>query len=278
MAARKKTNGARRSENLSDKKPGPYIGSKGVDLDRLREAKKEEKGRRKNDRRENERRERAKGKGVDWEGLDRLGEPRVSFAPGSAERPRLLEILARKKRDPERVALIAKLAREFMRVYSRYRGEAERNLRGLANYKPSDGETRFAATAAVLCIQKGVTPTRLIRYWDEHVSDFTDMKIPSLSFLSRVANVDTVACAPEKETRKKPRAGSSFSAIGGLHVGLRAELERAGYDTRAYNDRFLLGIQSNAIAIAEGRDIFIAKGKVHDMTHAAAALFEKVEE
>jgi len=245
-----------------------------LEVDRLREAKEKEKEKRRlSTRAKRGFSKQRRGKGVDWAKIDLMGDPVVSFEPGDRERPRVLEVLSRRARDPERVRLVAKLEREFCRIYTRYRRQAERDLTGSTDYNEVwEQERKLAARAAILCIQKGTTPTRLIRYWHKAIRDFTDLKIPTLRFLASPANVDRAACAEINidDAKDKPPAGNSFSAVCGLDVRLRPELERAGFDTRPYNDRFMLGIQHNAMAIAQGKDIFMAKGRVRDMAVFAA--------
>lgn len=254
------------------KDPNEPNKTSGLSIDRLRRAKEGEKKRRiETTRAKRGLAKQRRGKGVDWAKLDLLGDPVVSFEPGDRERRRVLEVLSRRARDPDRVQLVAKLEREFCRIYTRYRRQAERDLTGSTNYNEVwEQERKLAARAAVLCIQKGITPTRLIHYWHKAIRGFTDLKIPTLRFLSSPANVDRAACSEIKDTKEKPPAGNSFSAVYGLDVRLRPALERAGFDTRPYNDRFMLGIQHNAMAIAQGKDIFMAKGRVRDMAMFAA--------
>jgi hypothetical protein len=266
--------GVKKRRFVATKKPDVKI-RPSLRIDRLKEAKDEDTRRRKKTRAK--RGSSTHGKNVDWSKMDLMGDPIVSFEPGDRDRHHVLEVLSRKSRDSVRIKLVSKLCREFCRIYTRYRRQAERELRGSANYKDvSETERRYAEQAAVLCIQKGVTPTRLIQYWHKAVRNFTDLKIPTLRFLSSPTNIDQVACVELEEPKSKPPAGNSFSAVYGLDPRLRSTLERAGFDTRPFNDRFLLGVQHNAMSIVQGKDIFMANGVVRDMaTYAAEHLFNE---
>jgi hypothetical protein len=114
------------------------------------------------------------------------------------------------------------------------------------------------------------------------------MLVPPLSFLRSPANIDRVACSAMDNTRKrdraartirepktaKPTSGNSFSGVRGLDLRLRPALEEAGFGTQDYNDRYLLAIQFNAIAIAQGKRIFMGESKAKEMAvWAAKALY-----
>lgn len=218
----------------------------------------------------------------------------ITFDPRRDKHARMQQILDLPTKSTRRAELVARLETEFCRLYSRYRQKADRAKgRSYSNYKVTDRERKYAATAGVLCIQKAVTPRQVLEYWHDHIKHFSGkasgMTVPGLAFLSSAANIDTVACsvvpddkAPggarvvKAEVLTKPKAGNSFSDTSGLDVRLRPGLEAAGHATQAYNDRYLLTVQKNAIAIAAGRDIFIAKGALRDMSRwAATALYGK---
>jgi hypothetical protein len=130
-----------------------------------------------------------------------------------------------------------------------------------------------------------------MEFWHANIKHFrraSHMKVPTLSFLSAASNVDTVACGlvPDETaaggarigattdsdaSELRPRAGNSFSDTTRLDVRLRSGLEGAGFSTRELNDRYLLTVQKNALGIAAGRDIFIGKGPLRDMSRWVAS-------
>jgi hypothetical protein len=162
-------------------------------------------------------------------------------------------------------------------------------------YEVTDKERKYAAAAGVQCVQRGVTPRQLMEFWHANIKHFqraANMQVPTLSFLSGISNIDTVACglvldetAPggarigtndPEGNGARPRAGNSFSDTSRLDSRLRPGLEGAGYSTRELNDRYLLTVQKNALGIAAGRDIFIGKGPLRDMSlWAARTLYAK---
>ncbi len=237
---------------------------------------------------------------LDWNELDKprklQGDENdldiVTFDPRSPKHRLMSNLLTRKPRDPERVALVKRIETEFCRLYSRYRRAAERaNGRPVSVYDVTKQERKYAAAAGVLCVQRGVTPRQLMEFWHTNIKHFqraSHMKVPALSFLAAAANVDTVACglvldetAPggarigttvvTDGSDLRPRAGNSFSDTTQLDVRLRNGLEAAGFSTTELNDRYLLTVQKNALGIAAGRDIFIGKGPLRDMCRWAAS-------
>jgi len=232
---------------------------------------------------------RARGVDVlDWRDLDI-----VTFDPRAPKHRVMRVILARKPKDADRVALVKRLETEFCRLYSRYRRAAERAKgRPVSSYEVSKKERKYAAAAGVLCVQRGVTPRQLMEFWHANIKHFrhaSAMNVPTLSFLSGAANIDTVACglvldetapggarigatAPTADGADlRPRAGNSFCDTTRLDARLRVGLEAAGFSTREFNDRYLLTVQKNAQAIAAGRDIFIGRGALRDMSRWAAS-------
>lgn len=224
---------------------------------------------------------------IDWGKLDQVGRPVVSFDPFSAERPKLLKLLKRDPRDVTRQALVRKLGVEFSRIYERYRRDTERRLRGGVNMSGlytvnGDKERRACEDAAIQCVFRGVTPRQVLEYWDKNVKDYTggNMTIPPLSFLKQQSAIDRVAVSSsgtvaklgrlksKPESKLKPTDRNTFSGTDGLDVRLRTTLENAGHKTQAYNDRYLLSIQHNALAVAAGRSIFL-DGKMRDMVMCA---------
>ena len=267
---------------IPDLQPATLQKKSPIDLDLLRSSFSKDRSLRKNaSRREAVKRAKRKGKPVDWTVVDKHGDPAISFEPGHPDRRALLEVLSRNTKDGERKHLIEKLTTEFCRIYTRYRRQAERALSGFSVYEVMDGERKHAANAAIGCVQKGVTPSHLIQYWDANVGNFTNMRIPTITFLASANIIDQAACSalPSKAKKgEKPKAGNSFSEVTGLDVRLRAALEREGFDTRAFNDRYLIGIQHNAMALAQGKRIFMGKTKAADMAKWAAANLYAEEE
>lgn len=188
----------------------------------------------------------------------------------------MMEVLSRPKRDPGRKRLMDKLGTEFGRIYTRYRRQAE----SLYAMKPSpfsyeipDREKHYAAEAGVWCVIKGVTPRSLLEYWHRHIKTFASrtMKIPPLSLMQSPGMVDQVACAamdsepppplPEYDKKKRdprPESRNSFSDEGALDRRLRRGLERAGFDTQDYSDRYLMTIQQLAAGVAKGQEVFVS--------------------
>jgi len=255
----------------------------------------EQKKKRRAERSEAERRRIARNKvrgtspgSIDWPRLDQRGNPSVSFEPSAADRKRLVEVLNRKPRDSERKRVVAKIATEFGRIYTRYRRQAERRMgRSYSEYEVIDSERKYAAEAGIWCIRKGVTPRQVLEYWDRNIKHFADgsMALPPLSFLRWPANIDRVACSVLSDGKgkrqsghprqapapsAKPAGGNSFSEIQGLDVRLRSALNDAGFDTVEFNDRYLLGIQYNAMAIASGERIFMGESRAKRMAVWAA--------
>ena len=221
---------------------------------------------------------------LDWNDLDV-----VTFDPRRQKHRVMCAVLQRKARDPERMALVRRLETEFCRLYTRYRRAAERAKgRAVVDYVVTPRERKYAAQAAELCVLRGVTPRQLMEYWHRNLKHFrraSHQIVPALSFLSAPANIDTVACdlvADEAAvggariggvtdaTDPRPKNGHSFADTSQLDVRLRAELERAGFSTAALDDRYLLTVQANAMGLAKGRDIFIGKGPLRDMSRWAA--------
>jgi hypothetical protein len=229
---------------------------------------------------------------LDWNDLDI-----VTFDPRRPKHRLMCKLLERKPRDPGRTALVKRLETEFCRLYTRYRRAAERAAgRPVVAYEVTDKERKYAAAAGILCVQRGVTPRQLMEFWHANIKHFrraSHMTVPTLSFLSAPANIDTVACglvldetAPggsrigassdSDGSDVRPKAGNSFSDTARLDARLRPGLEGAGFSTRELNDRYLLTVQKNALGIANGRDIFIGRGPLRDMSlWVAANLYAK---
>lgn len=220
---------------------------------------------------------------VDWEALDANGEPLISFVPTSKLRKDLKRMLKSiPGRDPARKRIVQKLGAQFARYYTRYRRQAEsKSGRGRDPYVMIDSERPAAELCAVNLILKGVTPRELLEHWDQNISNFiSDLVIPPLSFLKSPSAIDQVVCrqmgyGPQKRgkpqtdqprvskaesrERVRPAGGNTFSDKGALDVGLRAALTEAGFDTSMLNDRYLLSVQYNAVSLARGDEVFLAK-------------------
>lgn len=227
-------------------------------------------------------------KPIDWSQLDQVGRPVVSFDPFSKERPRAIRILKRDARDRTRQEIVRKYGVEFSRIYVRYRRDAERRKTGKSytSYEVRHKhEQKACEEAAIQCVLRGVTPRQVLEYWDANIKDYTNQNlvIPSLNFLKSASAIDRVACsalgtigriektrAPVETAKIKPETRNTFSGVGGLDIRLRQALEDGGFPTQAYNDRYLLSIQHNALAIAAGKSIFMAEGRVRNMVKYAA--------
>jgi len=207
-----------------------------------------------------------RGKEIRFENLDQRGHPSVSFDPNSKERPRMLRILSKSKRDNSRKKLIAKLGVEFSRIYVRYRRAAEVS-QGRPISFPSvlpDKEKSYAEEAGVLCIEKGVTPRQVLEYWHEHIGSFArkGLTIPPVSILKSPAMIDQVACANLDKRKKsdKPREKikNTFADTNSLDERLREGIRSLGLDSTLYSDRFLATIQSMADSVRNGNKIFMS--------------------
>jgi hypothetical protein len=229
---------------------------------------------------------------IDWTKLDQVGRPVVSFNPFDKDRQRLLKILKRDWRDVTRMELVRKLGVEFSRIYERYRRDAERRRTGGLGFLyevQGDTERRHCEEAAVQCILRAVTPRQVMEYWDKHAKDFVGSAfvIPPLAFLKSPSSIDRVAVsasgtvsklegtrkAKTPESKLRPTDRNTFSGTDGLDVRLRSTLEAAGFKTQAYNDRYLLSIQHNALAIAAGKNIILAEGRMRAMVLCAVELY-----
>lgn len=214
--------------------------------------------------------------------VDLYGDPAVSFDPNDRRRRMWVEILVGSKKSSQYKALMKKLGSSFSRIYERYRREAERKLNGVANYHMFDTERKKCEQVGALCLLKGITPANLIGYWDRNIRHFAGghILIPPLAFLASPSNVDAAVVSGGDARKSGPRASAepitkvskrnSFADIVGLDKRLRVGLERGGFATQKYNDRYLLTIQHNAIELAKGTDILIPNGKLRRMCEWAA--------
>lgn len=222
---------------------------------------------------------------IDWAKLDQVGRPVVSFDPFSPERPRMLKVLKRDARDRTRSEIVRKLGVEFSRIYERYRRDAERRRTGMNSmlYEvQTDKERKACEEAAIQCILRSVTPRQVLEYWDKNIKDYTggNMVIPPLTFLKSASAIDRVAASALGTVSKleklksapvsklRPQNRNTFSGTDGLDIRIRPTLERLGFKTQAYNDRYRLSIQHNALSIAAGKSIFLAEGRMRDFVMA----------
>lgn len=224
--------------------------------------------------------------------IDLYGDPAVSFDPSDKRRRIWVEALNGSRKSAQYKVLIRKLGSAFSRIYERYRREAERRLNGQAKYHIFDTERKKCELIGALCILKGITPAKLISYWDANIRHFADghILIPPLAFLASPSNVDAAVVSSQDRSSHKsgPRASSgpitkvsrrnTFADIEGLDRRLRLGLERGGFSTQNYNDRYLLTIQHNAIELAKGTDILIPNGKLRRMCEWAAKNLYFVQE
>ena len=202
---------------------------------------------------------------IDWVKLDSYGRPIISFSPDPKERARLIRILNKTNRNPIKKKLLEKLRTKFAWSYIIYR----RQLQEIDGRKPSfrlpDDEMKYAERAAVHCIRKEVTPRQVLKYWHEHIGNFKNsgMKVPPISFLSAAANIETVSCSDLKELdepkKKVSRFGNSFADLNQYDFRVREVLEKGGYNTTKYSDKYLLSVQFAAKAFALGTELFVEK-------------------
>lgn len=219
---------------------------------------------------------------VDFSKLDQLGNPIISFDPDSDMRDELLEIISRHKRDATRKRVLDKIGIEFGRIYVRYRRQAENSLHlraSIFSYEIPETERQYAIDAGIQCLVKGVTPRRLLEYWHKNIRTFANrgMSIPPLALLKSPGMVDQVACAApvvksafeEDSPKKKIEVRTSFGDTSRLDERLRRGLNRAGFDTQDYSDRYLLTVQQLAVAVSGGTEVFIPS-KIQKMVDWAA--------
>lgn len=223
---------------------------------------------------------------LDWERIDKYGNPTVSFDPGHPLHGKIAKVLLDEEANPKlREIVLEKLITETSRIYTRYRRD-EAKSRGALGIKMAPGpkQHKQLEQIAIGCINLGITPRQVLEYWHSRVKDFThgNLTVPGLGFLSSYVNLDQVACSgigtiKTAPTELKTAADRNpFSDLSRFDVRLRGCLERGGFDTTAFNDRYLLSVQHNAVSIAKGHDIFVGDGKFGKMIrHAAEHLYSK---
>jgi hypothetical protein len=207
----------------------------------------------------------------DFDKLEREMSLQISFDPGSPLRDRMIKVLERPERDPNRQKLMNKLGAEFGRIYTRYRRDVERSFGREAKYVLWDSEKPYAAQAAMWCIVKGVSPRQVLEYWHTNIKTFANrsMKFPPLSLLKSPGIIDQVACvaldpkspsvlATPKQTDGRPVGRNSFSDVSTLDRRFRPSAERAGFDLGEFSDRYLVTLQKMAMSKAQGERVFIS--------------------
>lgn len=261
----------------------PNSSRKGLDLSRMREAKKGTVER-KRDVLTTAPRHPETGQPINWDKLDLVGKPVISFSPSRERREVMLRLLGseyRRLKPAERklrTALVDKLRSEFIRIYTRYRRAANLESGRLrCQYMVAPQEGKFAERAAIACLMKGVTPRELLEYWHANIKHFKGgvMSVPSLTFLSQPSFVDEVAVnglrpsgddgvdasgskspagggARRLGWRPPPRRTPHLGDTAQLHPKLRAGLMEAGFSLSKYNDSDLATIQDYAIEVMGG--------------------------
>ncbi len=234
-----------------------------LDIDRMRSLREEDK-RKRSERAKKSRRRTPPTKTIDWSRLDQRGNPAITFSPSPKELEKLIKILDRKPRDATRKQIVDKLSVESSRIYTRYRRKLlERRGASRLGYKMPEQELKFARRFGEFCIRKAVTPQACIKYWHYNIKNFaqSNLKIPSLAFLSSPTNIETVACSTFDGEAVEQRVNmNGFSDVSSLDPKLRRRLTAAGFETNELDDRFLMTIQKTAQAISNGADLFVAAG------------------
>jgi hypothetical protein len=203
------------------------------------------------------------------------------FTPTEKERRKMLAVFSKGGASKERKALVAKLAAEFTRQYSRWRKVND------SWFKLHDKERRYSEEIAVLCIEREVTPSRLFKYWAANIERF-HLRYPTLPFLSSPGNVDAAAsffalngpdANPATFAKKRDKTNEAAGLHGyadttQLHGQLRSTLERGGFDVSGWSDRDLMSVQNAAKGIAAGRRLFVSS-TMRPMVDRALRLFTK---
>ena len=142
------------------------------------------------------------------------------------------------------------------------------------------------------CMLRGVTPRQLLEYWDSRMKDFTDgrLALPTLTFLKSPENIDrvitsgftskgiSVSASGNSEGKLRVSERNSYAETSGLDPRLRPTLERGGFATQAYNDRYLISIQHSAQSWAKGRHMILPEGKMRKMVIWAARILSTPRE
>lgn len=244
---------------------------------------------------------------INYSKLDSKGDPSISFEVRSKRRDELLAILnvkikgkgAKKEDKIVRNRTIKKLGKEFGRIYKRYRNMLLDSRGCITRFMMPPDSDKYCQKAALQCIYNGITPRQLLEYWDNHINDFANGSFtkpyPPLSFLSSNFASEQVAMALFEETNggtKKWSVGDfsknskgnkkdthSFFDTEQLDRRLRPGLLDAGFELGdKYDNRYLMTVQKTAMAIANGKKIFVS-GKLKEMTDwAVDNLYGDVDE
>lgn len=203
-------------------------------------------------------------KQIDWSKLDQKkdsnGNPKVTFSPSAKKREKYIEIFNRTNRSLAKQRLLEKFGQEFARIYCRYRRAIQKEKGLQPTFAIIEKDKKYTRIIAELCIRKEVTPKRLLNYWHQNIGDFTDSKltVPPLSFLSSVANIDTVACSDPRELSLQERYHaipvwrSAYNEMDIYDPRVRTALKKGGWNVSGESDYQLLFYQISAFEIAEG--------------------------
>ncbi len=224
---------------------------------------------------------------IDYSKLDSKGDPSISFDVNSKRRGELFALLdvkikgrgVVKQKVLIRKITIEKLGKEFARIYKRYRNLIQTARGRESKFVMPPEHEKYCEKIALQCIYQGITPRQLLEYWDEHIKNFAKssfkMQYPPLSFLSGVYASEQVAAALFSTTNggtRKWKSGDfrkdkndtnsnnshSFFDVEELDIKLKKGLIKAGFDIGGkYNDRYLLTVQKTAMAISDGKKMFV---------------------
>lgn len=204
---------------------------------------------------------------ISWE---EVGEGVLNDTPkGSPTWQHWRSVIQRNANDREKKSLVNMLGHEMELLYGRYRRSLERIGGRTGNFAIYGGEKRHARQVAEHCLMRDVHPVDLLKYWNDRIGDFTDLKYPTLAFLKSSTSIEEVASASLKGNGK-PKDGNSYSNLKGLDPKFRARLEAAGFPTQKYADRMLTSIQFMAIQKAKGHSFFIDDPDMRKMIAWAA--------
>jgi hypothetical protein len=191
---------------------------------------------------------------ISWE---EVGEGVLNDTPkGSPTWQHWRSVIQRNANDREKKSLVNMLGHEMELLYGRYRRSLERMGGRTGTFTIYGGEKRHARQVAEHCLMRDVHPVDLLKYWNDRIGDFTDLKYPTLAFLKSSTSIEEVASASLKNGAK-PKDGNSYSNLNGLDPTFRRRLEAAGFPTQKYADRMLTSIQFMAIQKAKGHTFFI---------------------
>lgn len=191
---------------------------------------------------------------ISWE---EVGEGVLNDTPkGSPTWQHWRNVIQRNANDREKKSLLVMLGQEMELLYGRYRRSLERIGGRTGDFAIYGGEKRHARQVAEHCLMRDVHPVDLLKYWNERIGNFTDLRYPTLAFLKSSTAIENVASVGLKPNGK-PKDGNSYSNLKGLDPKFRGKLEAAGFATQKYADRMLTTIQFMAIQRAKGHTFFV---------------------